>query len=92
MPFVKGKSGNPGGRKKLPQDIQAALRELEPLALKCLERVISSKSTGPVQVRAAEVILDRLHGKPSQQVQHTGAEGGVLRIEVVYISKVNGDG
>jgi len=52
--------------------------------------VISSKSTGPVQVRAAEVILDRLHGKPSQQVQHTGADGGTLRIEVVYVSKVNG--
>ena len=51
---------------------------------------MSSKGTGVVQLRAAESILERLYGKPTQQLQHTGADGGTLRIEVVYVSKVNG--
>lgn len=88
--FVKGKSGNPSGRKKIPLDVQAALTELVPDAIKTLRRIVRSKGTGVVQLRAAESVLERLYGKPAQQVQHTGADGGVMRIEVIYVSKVNG--
>lgn len=89
--FVKGKSGNPMGRKKLPPfDAQIALTELAPDAVRALKRVVKSKTAGHAQVRAAEIILDRLYGKPSQELKHTGADGGTLRIEVVYVSKVNG--
>ena len=88
--FAKGQSGNPRGKKPIPPDVKAALQALVPDAIRCLKRIVKSKSTGPVQTKAAEIILDRVFGRPAQQVQHTGADGGVMRIEVVYVSKVNG--
>ena len=88
--FAKGQSGNPRGKKPIPPDVKTALQDLVPDAIRCLKRIVKSKSSGPVQTKAAEIILDRVFGKPAQQVQHTGADGGTLRIEVVYVSKVNG--
>jgi hypothetical protein len=89
-PFAPGHSGNPRGRKKIPPDVKSALEALVPDAIRCLKRIVKSKSSGPVQTKAAEIILDRVFGRPAQQVQHTGADGGVMRIEVVYVSKANG--
>ena len=82
--WAKGVSGNPTGRKAIPYDVKVALEALVPDAIDVLRRVVKSKSAGIVQIKAAESILNRVYGKPIEQVQHTGADGNALRIEVVY--------
>lgn len=78
-PFAKGKSGNPGGRPKLPEELKQAFRALAPEALKTLESVMrSSKARPGDRIRAAETILNRGYGTPVQAVEVTGRDGGPI--------------
>lgn len=67
MTFVKGKSGNPGGRPK--SDVGAPLKELArshtAAALDTIVRALKAKGER-TRVAAAEILLDRGWGKPSQ--------------------------
>ena len=68
--FIKGKSGNPEGRPKMPEDLKEAFRELTPAAVRALSEIINSPESKPVErIRAAEVILDRGWGKPTQSME-----------------------
>lgn len=68
-PFEKGKSGNPGGRKKVPEDIKQAFREQSPKALEVLTYIVNNpEAKDSDRIKAAECILDRAYGKPSQEV------------------------
>lgn len=72
MPFVKGKSGNPAGA-KLHRSTSAEL-EVRRLAqkhtlpaLKTIVEIMGNKDNAPaVRLTAADMVLNRGHGKPIQ--------------------------
>ena len=69
MPFEKGKSGNPGGRPKVVGEVQALARELTTEAVETLRDIMRDKKA-PHAARgfAANSILDRCYGRPSQTI------------------------
>jgi hypothetical protein len=89
--FRPGRSGNPGGRPKRPQtiearkiiaDVKAAARELTQDALDTLKAALTAP-TAPwaARVAAATSILDRGWGKPGQAVEIGGEIGGGLKFD-----------
>lgn len=66
MPFVKGKSGNPGGRSQAQADIERLAREYAPQAIKAL---VAALADPKVKVAAAKVLLDRGFGMPKQTLE-----------------------
>jgi hypothetical protein len=69
-PFAKGVSGNPGGRPKRTQeevDLIAACKEQTPEALEVIQDLMANSSNDRVRLAAAEYILDRAWGKPTQR-------------------------
>jgi hypothetical protein len=63
-------SGNPGGAKKIPEDIKQAFREISPAAVQKLFDLLD-RGPPPVQLAAAREILDRHLGRPRQAVELT---------------------
>lgn len=78
-PFQPGQSGNPSGRKKVPDEVKAVLEEAGPDAAKKLVELMTCGSP-KVELAAAIAVLERLLGKPALAV--TGADGGPLEIVV----------
>lgn len=68
MPFQKGKSGNPSGRKRVPEDVKAAFAAACPDAVATLVALLQSKNE-PIRLRAAEVIINRHLGPPTAPTQ-----------------------
>jgi hypothetical protein len=92
--FPKGKSGNPGGRPKLPEDVKHVrelARQYTESAIAALVEVLDSDSAAG-KVAAANALLDRGWGRAEQPI--TGADGGpvqtVSRIELVALTDGNG--
>ena len=73
--FQKGESGNPGGRPKLPADIREAFKAKAPQALEVLTRCLQS-GDDRVAMMAAQAILDRGYGKPTQSIDANLTEDG----------------
>ena len=65
--FQRGQSGNPGGRPKLPADIRESFKAKAPEALEVLTRCLQS-GDDRVAMMAAQAILDRGYGKPTQSI------------------------
>jgi hypothetical protein len=67
-PFAKGVSGNPGGRKKVPENVGDIAREATPDAMQTLIKIMrSEKASFAVRAYCAEKVMDRAYGKPVQQ-------------------------
>ena len=63
--FSKGKSGNPSGRPKIPDDVKELARGLTKEAIATLATVMrDAEAPHSARVRAAETLLDRAWGKP----------------------------
>lgn len=83
-PFKKGQSGNPSGRKKVPEDVKLAFRSLTMDAVRTLTEVMHHGDNDSSRIRAAEIILNRAWGTPTQAVELTGAEGKDLGIRIIF--------
>jgi hypothetical protein len=67
VPFPKGVSGNPSGRRKADQTITELARSYCPRAIEVLAAIMDdTKATSTARAMAAERILDRGLGKPFQ--------------------------
>lgn len=88
MTFVKGVSGNPGGRKS-----EKALKEVKDLAKKHTKAAISKlvewmeSDNAKASVAACNALLDRAHGKPPQAVELAGKDGKAININVNLLPK-----
>lgn len=82
-PFQPGKTGNPGGRPKLPEDVKHVrelARQYTKAAVDALVEVLGSDSAAG-KVAAANALLDRGWGKAEQPI--VGEGGGPLVVEIV---------
>lgn len=62
--FLKGVSGNPGGRTPMPEELKSAARGMSMKALKVLEDALNDDDPR-VRIVAANSILERAYGKPA---------------------------
>jgi hypothetical protein len=71
--FAKGQSGNPGGRPEGLLEVQEAARSHTADALAALARIAADAAAPPAaQVAAANSLLDRAWGKPTQPIEASG--------------------
>lgn len=71
--FAPGQSGNPGGRPKVAAEVREAARALTDKAITTLEELLTCEENN-VRLAAANSILDRGYGKPTQPVVATDEE------------------
>ena len=74
--FVAGKSGNRGGRPRIPDEVKQALLAATPDAVAELVRLSNSAQRDADRISAAEIIIERVLGKAAQPI--TGADGGPI--------------
>lgn len=68
--FKPGQSGNPGGRPKIIAEVKELAREYTDAAVKALADIVQNKKAAPAaRVAAAQALLDRGYGKPTQYVE-----------------------
>lgn len=68
-PFEKGKSGNPNGRPKLPQEFKDLAKTKSLAALKKIIEVMENPNSDTKDVlRASEMIMDRAWGRATQPI------------------------
>ena len=78
-PFEVGKSGNPGGRPKIPEDVKEAIRAACPKAVAVLVALLDDKKS-LIRLEAAKIILERGYGKPEamSKVELTGTNQPII--------------
>ena len=77
--FKKGQSGNPGGRPKDLEGVQALARSYCPEAINTLAEIMrDTQSSAAARVSASQALLERGYGKPPQtinsNVRHVDAD------------------
>lgn len=86
--FEPGVSGNPGGRPSA-REIAAIARRYTPDALRALVEVCRTAIDNPAaRVAAANGLLDRGWGKPSQQLDVTGGIGQALHLHLYAVQRL----
>lgn len=91
MAFVKGQSGNPGGRAKLKlpdgKTLNELAREYTLPAVQALVRIMQDETAPPAAVVAAAAgLLDRGWGRPTQMIAGDTPDGAIVhRIEIVSV-------
>lgn len=90
--FVKGQSGNPGGRPGVPKHVRELARSHTEEAIETWVEVMRDKSAPPAaRVSAANSVVERGWGKAAQPVTGEDGEGPaelIHRIELVAAKHV----
>lgn len=94
--FVKGQSGNPGGRAKEYRDVVSLARQATQAAVYTLMEIMRDpEKKESARVRAAEILLDRAWGKAPQVVDHKWQEwpdAKKLQAAKYVLSKLEAEG
>lgn len=69
-----------GSLNKATRDIKALAQPYGPEALETLVEIMRKGETDAVRKGAADSLLDRGFGKPAQAMEHSGPEGGPIRM------------
>lgn len=89
--FVKGQSGNPGGRPKAVKEVIEAAQLEGVASVEALVRIRDDADDPHAVIAAAKALLERGYGKPFQPL--TGADGGAIETAAkVIILPDNGRG
>ena len=80
MPYVKGQSGNPGGRPKEDGEVKKLARKHTKEAMDTLVKWMRSDNA-KASVTASQALLDRGYGKPVQAI--SGPDGGAIPVKFV---------
>ena len=76
--FGEGNQAAKGhGRPPISAEYKAAIRQLEPKALRALDEILEDPKH-PQRRKAAEYVIDRRRGRPRVRAEVTGAKGGPL--------------
>jgi Family of unknown function (DUF5681) len=67
-PFVKGQSGNPGGRPRVVAEVRELARAQAPEAITELVRLTKEAKSETARIAAIKELLDRAYGKATQFV------------------------
>lgn len=81
--FQKGKSGNPGGRPKELAQVKELARAHTVEAVETLVEVMKTARSAVARIMAADSVLNRGWGKPTQAVELTGKDGRPIQTEQV---------
>lgn len=76
MAFQPGQSGNPGGRPAVAKEVRDAARAHTEAALAVLVEAMNADSVRD-RIAAANAILDRGYGKPTQMISGDAESGPV---------------
>ncbi len=77
---------NPGGRPKEVGHVRELARMHTEDAVTTLVEIMNDASEkGAARVAAAQALLDRGYGKPTQAIEHSGADGVPLDLEVRFV-------
>ncbi len=68
--WKKGQSGNPGGRPKEVGEVKALARQHTKEALETLAKMMKNGTPDRTRVAAAEALLNRGWGSPTQAIDH----------------------
>ncbi|SRR6266496_2166499 len=88
MPFVKGQSGNPGGRpSEARQELSALLDKVFTIAKrkKVIEKLIQDAEAGQHDARL--LLLAYTYGKPIERQEISGPDGDVVPIQIIEFVK-----
>ncbi len=78
-PFAKGQSGNPSGRKPVPQELKDMLKAATKDAAKLLiDTMKNDDEKIEMRIRCAETIMDRVYGKSTQPIESDGTVRVIL--------------
>lgn len=83
--FRPGRSGNPGGRPREVVHVRDLARQRTREAIETLTAVMRQGKTEAARVRAAEALLNRAWGQPTQAVAMEGPNAEPLRVIVQYV-------
>lgn len=81
--FVKGKSGNPGGRPKVPEPFKELVQSKSVPALERIIEIMENPASKPGDVfMCAKLILEYANGKPTNNMNLTHGFVGDFTLEM----------
>lgn len=84
IPRRKGDPGLPGaGRPKVPEDVKAALKAATPAAVATLVEIMTQGKSEDTRVKAANIILERVYGKATAQVDVRVTDVGAMHLQLL---------
>ena len=85
MPFQKGKSGNPGGRPRIPNEVKELAQQHGPEAFSRIVELMQSEDQR-LALAACTEVLNRAYGRPGVAVGEVDPDAPIIeRIERVII-------